>query len=35
MEGRDFILDVETEEIKKWLYVITTLLNNIKGNNNE
>ena len=23
------------KKIKKWLYVITTLLNNIKGNNNE
>ena len=36
LEGRDFILDAENEENKKkWLYVITTLLNNIKGNNNE
>ena len=23
------------KKIKKWLYVITTLLNNFKGNNNE
>ena len=33
LEGREFILDAETEENKnKWLYVISTLLKEIKGN---